>query len=196
MASGLPPGNLRHLQVAGAAIEAFVTNRAQDVDEWVQQLEDPCGGTKIVGLSFFWDVCSLPDGSLRRTVYSIHVSYVGKLLVYHLSAEVNGVISTSLVNFLCDLRNIFFGEDIHRSLHALGFYGRCRHSFTMELTEVARICGVSPATIFAGEVPPHVALGCLLPCTWPMNDFQVQLAAQTSFVAQKLGMCVYSRNLF
>ncbi|CAA7399940.1 unnamed protein product [Spirodela intermedia] len=211
MASGLPPGNLRHVQVAGVAIEAFVTNRPEEVDEWVRRLEETCPETKIVGLSFYWDVSSLPDGSLGRIVYSIHVSYQRKLLVYHLSAEVNCVISPRLVNFLSNLRNIFFGEDIHRSLHALGFHGSRRHSFTLELTDVAWIDGVSSATMFASEVPPHVALGdslltdldtdllyltdlgSLLPCIWPMTDFQVEIAAQTSFVAQKLGMRVYVR---
>ncbi|CAA7399938.1 unnamed protein product [Spirodela intermedia] len=209
MASGLPPQNFRYVRIAGRRVLVFMTTRAEEADEWVRRVEETWPGTRIVGLSFFWEPSLLPDGSLRRRVSSIHLSYLTHVLVYRLSSAENDAIAPRLVNFLCDLRNIFIGDDLHRSLQALGFHGSCWPMFMAEMLDVAEICGVSPVFILATWLPLHVALAAVLlrdmdiglllledhvhltPSSWPMTEIQVQFAVETSFVGQMLGHSAY-----
>lgn len=212
MASGLPPENPRHLRIGGKLVLVFQISRAEEADEWLRQAEEVWPGLKIIGLSFYWARRSLADGSLRRRVSSIHVSYLTDVLVYHLLPAANGAISPRLVDFLCDSRNFFFGEGIQRSLRALGFRGSRRHRFTMELTEVAWAFGLPIGAMLASRLPFHVAMAVLLlsdmdsdrliqadlldhlHCSFPMRDIHLRLAAQTSFVARKLGICACALN--
>ncbi|CAA7399937.1 unnamed protein product [Spirodela intermedia] len=212
MASGPLSQDFRYFQTGGQRVLVLATTRAADADEWVRGVEATWPSRRIVGLSFFWEPWILLDGSIGRRVCSINLSYLRHVLVYQLSSEGNDPTAPCLLNFLCDLRNIFFGDDLNRSLTALGLHASRRHSLTMELVGVAAICGVSPAAVLDSQLPFHVSLAVLLtdldadlllqanlwelmPCSWPMTEVQVQLAAETSFVGQKLGICAFARIL-
>lgn len=211
MAVQLPSENFRVLQIAGKPVTAFVTNNSAEVEEWVAQLEREWPGPKIVGISFFWEPCRLTDGTRRQKVSAVHVSYLANVLVYHLSRTPNRTIPPQLFNFLCDTRHSFFGDDIYRVLMAMGIPIYGRQSLTMELSEIATFFGVSIAGTSTGQIPYHLALAAILltdldtrllhrdsgnlrRCTWPMNDLEIQIAAERSFVAQKLGMHAFASN--
>ncbi|CAA6663466.1 unnamed protein product [Spirodela intermedia] len=213
---GLPPQNFRYVRIAGRRVLVFMTTRAEEADEWVRRVEETWPGTRIVGLSFFWEPSLLPDGSLRRRVSSIHLSYLTHVLVYRLSSAENDAIAPNdpiaprLVNFLCDFHNMFFGEDLNRNLEAIGLYGSLGPSLMTELLDVAQICRVPRIVILATRLPLHVVLAAVLlrdmdigllllediahltPCSWPMTEIQVQFAAETSFVGQRLGNSAYA----
>ncbi|CAA7399935.1 unnamed protein product [Spirodela intermedia] len=206
MSSALPPENIRDFLILDTEIRTFVTNRAEEADQWVREQDEPVRPWRSIGLSFFWEACSLPDGSITLRVDSIHISFLTDVLVYHLGSTPNAIRSSRLADFLRDHRNIFVGEDIRICMWALGFRSLRRHNLMSELTDVAHFYGLSSGAILGGPYPFHVSLAAVilsnedeglllladlqrfLPCNWPMSNIQIALAAQTAFVNQLLGI--------
>lgn len=205
--------NPQRMVVGGHVHLVVVTNRADEASKWVRLLPAEIEGkTRIVGVSLCIYEEHRHDGFVARRVVSIHISFLSRVLVYHLNSAEDGLYSPDVLGLLRQPCNLFAGEDVEEGLFLLGLPYRFSTPRTMDLVRVAEIYDAGHLVPRAKQcgMPLHVMLamgvlgiaegalrsdaGGATWAAWPLTTEQVEFAVQSAVVSQSLGLRAYLRE--